>query len=214
MTGGGPGCLRRLAGLLLLAGLVWVAWGQGPAIRGWVEDRLGLERARGEPSPELAERAMARYSDLIEGRLDEASFSQEEVESVLRYHLVGYLPPGSSAPTVRLEGSEASVGMAVALETLPRLPELEGIMEILPDTVQVIFRGLLLTLEGGGAVFLVRRIEAANVPLPRRLNARVVESLGLGGREHLPPATVEVPLPPGIRSAYIHGDRLVLRARR
>jgi hypothetical protein len=209
---GGGGCLRRLLGLLFLGGILWVAWEHGSDIRSWTEDRLGLERARAEPSPELARGAMARYQALLEGRRDEASFTQEEMESVLRWELEGLLPPGTSAPTVRFQDSEAIVGMGVALEALPRIPELDGLTEILPDTVQVTLRGLLLTLEGGDAVFLVRRIEAASVPLPRRLNARIVESLGLGGGDDLPPATVPLPLPYGIRSVYIHGERLILRA--
>jgi hypothetical protein len=211
---GGGGCLRRLLGLVLLAGIVWVAWEHGPQVRSWVADRLGIETARSEPSPELAQRAMARYRTLLEGRRDEVSFTQEEIESVMRWELDGLLPPGASVPTVRFQDSEATVGMGVALEVLPRIPELDGLMEILPDTVQVTFRGLLFTLEGGEAVFLVRRIEAASVPLPRRLNARILDSLGLGGRSDLPPATVPVPLPPGIRSVYIHGDRLIMRAAR
>lgn len=209
---GGGGCLRRLLGLLLLGGILWMAWERGPAIRSWVEDRLGIERAGDDPSPELARQAIDRFNGLLEGRRDQASFTQEEIESVLRWEVEGALPPGASPPTVRFQDSEATVTAGVALEALPRIPELDGLMEILPDTVQVTLRGFLFTLEGGEAVFLVSRIEAAGVPLPRRLNARIVESLGLRGREGLPPATVPVPLPPGIRSAYIHGDRLILRA--
>jgi hypothetical protein len=209
---GGGGCIRRLLGLLILTVILWVAWEHGSDIRAWTEDRLGIERVGAEPSPELARGAMARYQGLLEGRRDEASFTQEEMESVLRWELEGLLPPGASAPTVRLQDSEAIVGMGVALESLPRIPELDGLMEILPDTVQVTFRGFLLTLEGGDVVFLVRRIEAASVPLPRRLNARIVESLGLARGDHLPPAAVPLPLPPGIRSVYIHGERLILRA--
>ena len=208
------GCLRQGLGLLLLGGILWVAWQHGPQVRGWVEDRLGLASAPAEPSPELAEGAVDRYARLVGGEVDEASFTQEEVESVLRFHPSGFLVPGVSPRSVRLEDGEVTVEIGVAVDLLPTLPELEGLMEILPDTVPVRFRGLLLTLEGGPTVFLVRRIEASGVPLPARLHHRIVETLELGTRVDLPPATVEVPLPPQIRSAYIQRGRLVLTARR
>jgi len=212
MTGGG--CLRRGVGLILLAGIIWVVWAHGPEIRERVGERFGWDRAPAEPSPELADRALARFAELADGRRDQVRFSPEEVESVLRYPMAGFLPPGVTSPTIAMDEGEGTVGLRVALDRLPNLPELNGLMEILPDTVQVRFAGLLLTLEGGETVFLVRRIEAAAVPIPRRLHPRIVEALALGAREDLPPASFAVPLPPEVRTAYIQRNGLILTARR
>lgn len=208
------GCVGRVLGLVLLAGLLWTAWEHGPNLRERVEQRFGIGLDRTEPSPELADAALARYEELVEGKRDEVRLTGAETESVLRHRLEGFLPAGVSSPTVAFEDAEATLGFRVATNRLPALPDLDQLMEILPDTVRVGFSGVFLTLESGEAVFVVRRIEAAAVPLPRRLHARILEALGLGGREDLPPATVPVPLPAELRSAYIHRSRLVLTARR
>lgn len=180
----------------------------GPAL--WERIRPSEVHEPREPSPELADEAMERYEELLRGERDEARFTPEELESLLRYRAANFLPDGAADPSVRLEGGEAAVTFRVGLERLPRLPELEGLREILPDSVQVGFRGLLLTLEGGNAIFLPRQIDVHAVPLPRRLHGRIFEVLNLPTGEDVPPGAVRVPLPPGVRSAYIEQDRLAL----
>lgn len=194
---------------MLLGGLLWIAWAHAPGVRAWVEARLGPLGAPSEPSPELAERAVERYEAFLEtgGRV---RFTEAEVESVLRFHPAVPRGGGVVPVAVRLGEGEATVVLSVAVERLPALPELESLAGILPDTVQVRLRGVVLTLEGGETVFVLRGVEAAGVPLPSRLHARVVGALPVPPAEGLPPATVPLPLPAGVRAAYIQGGRLVL----
>jgi hypothetical protein len=81
---------------------------------------------------------------------------------------------------------------------------------MLPDTVPVEFRGVVVTLEGGRATFIVRRIDAAGVPIPRRFHAAIVEAVDPLRRPGLPAESIELPLPNGVQTLRVQDDRLVL----
>lgn len=218
MNGCFSGCLGRILALLLLAVLVIMAWRWGPDAWQRVSDSMGREGVEAPgSSPGMAEAVVERLSELMEsepGAEVEVSFTGEELESLLRYELAHYLPEGTSDPTVRIRDGEVALGLRVAAERIPAIPELEQIRGFFPDTVLVQIRGRVLALEGPEAGFLVHRIDAAGLPIPRRFFPRILQGLVLVERPDLPPEAVAFPLPEGIRSVHLDGDRLILTGRR
>jgi hypothetical protein len=203
------GCLGRVVALIFLAIIVIVAWRFGPGVM----EEVGFGRDRpGEVSPEAGARAVDRYLELVGGTAESASFSGPELESILRFHAPHALPPGVTDPSVGIHDGELRLGVRVSLALLPRIPELEGVWHLLPDSVPVEFRGSLVPLEGSRAALIVRRIDVAAVPIPRAFHGRLVAALEAERSEGLPEESITFPLPDGIRSAEVHGDELVLRA--
>jgi hypothetical protein len=216
MNGCFSGCLGRLLLLLLLAVGAVFAWRWGPDLRErWEERAAGGPSEEAEPvTPEVAVLAVARLSDLVEGGGgQEVSLSAGEVESLLRYSWDAYLPAGVTQPTLRFREGEVLLSVQVARDQLPAVPELENLRGLLPDPLPVQVRGRVLSLEGSEAGFLIHRIDAAGIPIPRALFPRFLEPLGSGGRPDLPPEAIVVPLPPGVRSVGLEGDRMVVRRR-
>lgn len=218
------GCLRRIFVLLLLGVAAWAGWRWGGGIFPEVETRVREAVARyragsagvaGAVDPEVARDAMERYRELIaRPDADSLLLGGGEVTSTLRYAVPEVVPVGLGEPTVRFEDGSAVLAVEVALSSFPRFPELEGILEILPDTVPLELRGGLEPLDGDEVALRVDAVEASRIPVPRRLYPQILEALGRSDREGLAPDAVAVRLPPGVSSAYIAGDRLVLRTTR
>lgn len=206
------GCLERVLALVVLAILLVAAWRFGPDV--W-ERAVGVEEETSEsevePSPELADLALERFRRTIAGEAETSSFSALELESLLRYRAADHLPQGVTEPTVEIRDGELRLGAQVSVELLPRIPELERVRELLPDRVPVELRGLLLTLEGVGPVFLVQRIAAAGVPIPRRLHEEVLEGVRTGEGRGLPPEAIRLPLPVGIRTLRVQDGELIIQ---
>lgn len=205
------GCFGRIVGLLILLGVLWAAWALGPSFaesRGWIR---ADETTAEAPSQAIAEAAAARLSDLLEGRVERMSFTATELESLARFRFEEAWPLGVSDPQIELRDGEVYVSFRVASAWIPVLPELESIRGFFPDTVPIQLRGRILTLEGGDASVLVHRIDAASVPIPRRLFSVLLEPLRLSTRPGLPPEALLVPLPPGLSSVWIEGERLILQ---
>ena len=223
MSGCFGGCLGRVLAFLLLLTLVVVAWRWAPEAWDRVsESAAGSEATVVESSPGMAEAVVERLQGFLEGGVEggvegeaerEMSFTGEEMESLLRYELVGYIPDGVSDPSVRFRDGEVTLGLRLAAERIPAIPELDQIRTLLPDTVPVQIRGRVLALEGPEAALLVHRIDAAGIPIPRRLFPRILQGLSLSDRGDLPPEAVAFPLPQGIRSVRLVEDRLVLTSR-
>lgn len=235
MKGCMGGCLGRTLGLLLLLGVGAAAWLWGPELLeesrvrsgaltervpfldGLLGDRFqranaGNPPAGDPPSPELAEVAERRIADFLEGNGEPSTLilTAEELESLLRYRLPTAWPEGISDPSVVLRDGELELGLRLARERLPTLPELEGVLAFLPDTVPVGLRGRVLALGSGEAALLVHRVEASSIPIPRRFYPRILESVRGPAPPDLPPEALHLPLPGGIRSAVVEGGRLVL----
>jgi hypothetical protein len=204
------GCLGRIVGFLILVVLVWVAWSFGPEISERFRGGLSRSAPVADPSPELAEIALNRFQQVVEGDTAQLSFTGPEIESVLRYDLTEYLPAGVGEPTVRFLDGEAVLGVRVSRTLLPQVSELDRVLEILPDTVSLQLRGTLIAQEGSDAAFVIRRIDVAGIPIPRRYFAPIIAGLDPRDPSALPVDAVRIPLPAGVRSAMIQGDRLTL----
>lgn len=206
MKGCAGGCLERLFALVVLAILAVVAWQFGPDL--WERVRSDESPAAEVPSPEMADLALERFQAVTNGEVSSASFSGPELESILRYRAHDWIPPGVGDPSVEIEGGELRVGARVALELLPRIPEIENLRSVLPDSVPVQLRGHVLSVEGEGTAFLIRRIDVAGVPVPRRLHADIARVLDPRVGGGLPDEALRIPLPAGIRAAHLEEDRL------
>ena len=177
-----------------------------------------MERVRGgvstpadTPDAAVADQAIRRIEGFLAGQEgDSLVLSGREVGSLLHYSLPHMLPPGVVDPRVRFEEGVAIVSVRVALDAFPSLPELSGVQEILPDTVPLEVRGRLEPF-GDGTALRVESVEVSRIPLPRRVHPSVLEALGRRGEAGLAEDAVALPLPRGVRSVYIPGDRLVLR---
>jgi len=206
-------CLGRISLLALLIATAFAGWRWGPAVFPRVEDWL----ARGDDtpaivaSPERAEAVMDRFERLRRGEVGEQmSLSSLDIISVLHYAVPGILPGGIADPAVDLEDGRVTLTIQLAVDDFPGLPDLDRVIGFLPDTVTVSLEGALTPIDDRWAALVVHRIQASFIPLP---DAMIPEILTALGREYvggLPDDALAIPLPSGIRSAYIVRDQLIL----
>lgn len=198
-----------MAALVLLAVLVVVAWRFGPDVADRVADRF-QEPGDGavSPSPELADASLERFRAVMDGRREDASFTAAELESILRYRLEEEFPTGVVDPRIRFRDGEVVLGVHVPLERLPSIPEVERLRGVLPEILPVEFRGALLTLPGGEAAIVIRRIEVAGIPIPRAMHAAIAAELQSTRPPGLPPESLSFALPSGLESVHLEAGRL------
>jgi len=213
--------IRRFVLLVALVGAAYAGFRWGPAVFPRLEQALGIggEEASladdARPTAELADSTLDRFERFRSGEGgDRLVLGGRELSSVIRFSLPGIIPPGVSDPLVRLEDGQVYLSARVAVEAFPRLPKLDEVVGILPDTVNVEIRGSLVPHDQANLALIVDRISAARVPLPTRMVAQVLEGFGRGGRSGLGPDALPVPLPDGIRSVHVQRDSLVLIAER
>lgn len=209
--------LLTLAVLLLAA---WLGWRWGDRFFPAVERGLGVEAQApsapsSSPSPELADETIRRWEAFTEGEGEgELLVSDAEVTSILRYGLSGLVPPGVVEPRVEFHAGGMTIAGRVARDAFPELPEMGGVVGMLPDTVPMELDAVLIPFEGNETALVVRRITALGIPLPRSVVPRVLDSLGRKDRPGLPPEAVLVPLPRDVLRAYVLSDSLHLVGRR
>ena len=213
------GCLGSIVSGLMLVAVAYGGWRWGDAVFPRLEE--AVQEFRGdavvssgeEGSPEIGARAAERLEGLRDGSgSGQESFDGSELTSLLRHTYAERVPTAIGSPRVRIEDGRATLLGSVALADVPSFPDLGDVMAILPDTLQLEARGSLIPLDGQGAAFLVDRLEAGGIPLPRRLIPGVLGAFGREDRPGLPREAIQLSLPEGIGAAYIEGDLLVLRA--
>ena len=210
---------KRLVGrILILVALVasaYAGWRWGPQVFPRVHAWLGLSEA-GEvtgplPSPELADSVMILVQQHRRGEASgHLALGGNELTSVLQHALPGFVPDGIMTPEVTLQDGRVNVRARVALDAFPELPDLGPLIGMLPDTLDVGFHGSLTPFGDGEAALLVHSLEAARIPLPRRLIPEILDAMGRENVPGLPREAVLVPLPSGLGTAYILADSLIL----
>jgi len=204
------GCFVRVVALLVLAGLVMLAWFRGPEL--WRLVR-GAEAGAGggiEVVDEaFATEVMERFGQAVEGGDAEVSFSGQEVEAMLRYPLSGRLPRGSVEPTVRFDAGEALIGARFPRDSIPLPSELERGRGLLPERVRIQLVGTVLS-STSGPLLMVRRVEVAGLPVPHRIQEGILRHLRGERDAVLPKGALPLQLPRAVGEVYIDGDRLVL----
>jgi len=201
------GCFWRLLVLAALAALIGVAWLQAPAA--W--ERLGPEGDAGaEPSTEDLSRLVDRYEQARSAGAGEMEVSEAELLSLLRLAAGDQLPAGVVPRSVELQGGEASVGIGIDLASGVGSGWPGWVVRGLPPSLPLVVHGTALPSRDGEAVFLIRRISLAGLPVPRSIFGYLAPDGGVDGSPGLPAEAILVSLPPGIAAVYIEEGRLRL----
>lgn len=215
------GFMKKIGVVVILLGVAYAGFRWGDLVFPYADHLLGRSSEPAEagsphePSPELADSTLVRFERFRDGKTgDRMSFGGTELSSVLRYALPGIVPPGVTEPTVALEDGRVHASARVAVGAFPRLPHLDQVVGILPDTVWVEMQGSLVRVDQEHLAFLVDQIQVAHIPLPQRMTADVLDGLGADRQKNLPKDALMVPLPDGLESAFVQRDSLVLLARR
>jgi len=189
---------RKVGILLLLLVAAYAGWQWGPEVFPKVHDWLGVSQGDVEEelvaSPELADSVMARVQE----------FRRGDGPGQLA------LGDGITNPQVTLRDGRVHFRARVALSSFPDLPDLGPIIGLLPDTLDVALQAAMMPFGDGTAALLIHRLEAARIPLPRRLVPEILSAMGRRDQLGLPPEALMVQLPPGLGSAYILTDSLIL----
>lgn len=205
-----------LVGVILLLVVAYGGWRWGgevfPRIQGWAGASAAGDS---EPTPELAQETLETV-DAFRSDPDAAEMALGAVElaSLVRYSVPGLLPEGVSPPVVEMRSGRIHLAAEVAVASFPPLPEVERTVGMLPDTVPVEVVGSIMPFGERGAALIVHRIRMSGIPLPRTLIPRLLGVLGRSDEPGLPPDGLALPLPDGLKSAYILSDSLILVAAR
>jgi hypothetical protein len=212
MIGCARSCLARVLVLVLLVGSAAAVWWWNPdlvdRLRGMAEPERGPV-----PSPDVATATVSRYEAFLRaGSGSELRLGGAELTSLVRYAFMDVLPPAVQDPAVELRDGRVHLSGRVALSTLPEIPALREVMGLLPDTVRLELRGTLTPFGDSRAAFHVDRLEASRVPIPSRYIPEILLAMGRGSVPGLPEDALVVPLPPGLGTAFVLRDSLVLVA--
>ncbi len=209
------GCMGSVVTGVLFVFAAYGGWKWGDAVFPRAEAWLTQSTAEALPSSAISEAA----AQAAEGRLDrfaqtggpgEVLFDSAELTSLIRFRVSDRLPSAIMDPQIIVEGDRATLRARVALDQVPQFPDLREFEALLSDTVPFTAEGTLIPSRGTGAAFLVDALRLGRVPLPRRVIPSVLNALGRADRDGLPDDAIEVPLPPGVTSAYLRDGHLVL----
>lgn len=204
------GCVTRLLTLVLLLIVLALAWVYRAELgRAW-RDLRGVA-VHAAVSEELAASAEARLETALSGNGPERIvLSQAELQSLLLFRWADSLPDYVTAPAIDLADGRIRVGATVPTRIFPALGDLDEIAPFLPDTADLAASGQFVPLDAGYVALEIHEITAARIPLPRRVIPLILDGFGRRGRAGLAPDAMAVPLPPGIATAFVSGDSLVL----
>ncbi|HSG09663.1 MAG TPA: hypothetical protein VLA36_14980, partial [Longimicrobiales bacterium] len=184
------GLLKKTVGLVFLLLVAYAGYLWGPVVFPSLERALGLGQDSVAPavadvllpSPELADSTLDRFEAFRAGDGDgRLALGGTALTSVIRYALPGIIPPGVAEPTVELADGRVHLTARVAVDAFPKLPKLEEIVGLLPDTVLIALDGTLVALDQSFLSLMVDRVEAGRIPLPRRMVSEVLTGFGRSG---------------------------------
>lgn len=211
------GCLTGVVGAVLVVAGAYAGFRWGGTVFPPLERLLGRASALTAgpvPSPALARATADRVEALRRSGApgERLALGGAELSSVLRYSGPEGLSRALGEPSVEVGDESVRISGRLALSDLPELPGLDEVVGLLPDTVSVELEGALLPFDDGFAAFHLRRVEASRIPVPRRFYAGILEALGRSHRDGLPSDALVIPLPEGIRRAFVEDEQVILVA--
>jgi hypothetical protein len=208
------GCLRGAFTLVLLAIIVVVLWFQRDRLIVIWHDVQGTRRETvAVASPELARTAQARLQRLANGDTTSVALTSAELESLVRYEYADLLPSFVDSARASVDDNQLHLSARIPTDRIPLVERAGEMAQLLPDTADIRISGQLIPLSGDRIGFAVDGVHAERVPLPKTLVPGILKSLGRRNEPGLPPEAIALPLPPGVRAAYVRGDSLILLAR-
>ena len=193
--------------------MAYVGWRWGSAVFPRAEAMLGIDRPEEtapESTPEIAANTQERLSSFLRGSDPELRLEGVEVSSVLNHTIPGMIPNGVHEPLVLFRDDLVEFHADVVRDRIPEGGLDQGFGGILPDTFSVEIRGTLMPFGDAGAVFMVSRVQAEGLPLPRRVYRAVLAGMVPGDRKGLPVEAIPLPMPDGFEGAYVQDGELVL----
>lgn len=200
-----------LAVMVVLAG--YAGWKWGYAVFPGLEERLGMGQAGTAElpvTPETAARATARIREFRGSEDPELRLASSEVSSLLRYSAPGMLPAGVVEPSVSFVEKRIEFRAAVLPGDIPGLPNLGGLLGLLPDTVDILVTGSLLPSSEEGTLLHIEVIELQGWPVPATSVPEILAALGRKSPPGVPESAVLVPALGGLEGADIEDGGLVL----
>jgi hypothetical protein len=189
--------------LVALLGVGLVAYGLGI----FPPRRPAFEMANVSPAAAaVAEMKLAR----LQSHGEEARLTGVELTSLFRYRPEVWSLGAVRSPLLRLSGDTLWISGSIPTDQLPSQPEIDAIRFFLPDTARVDLGGTVRGMGRGTAVLEITSVEVAGMPIPPRYFPLIIDRLGGEGEAGLPRSAFVLPLPPGIGSARVAGDELIL----
>jgi hypothetical protein len=204
------GCLKKIVVLFFVVVLAVVVFlNRGRITGAWSDLRGGQEDTELGATPELADVAVNKLTDLRDGEVTSVALSENEVQSLLQFKFRQLLPAFVDSPRVELKDGKVTISGRVPVDRLPQINELGEAAGFLPDTTEVGVTGQILPLRDGRVALAVDQVRAASIPLPKRLVPGALRKLGRKDEPGLPDDALAVRLPSGVDAAYVRGDSLV-----
>lgn len=204
--------LIRLVLVVVAVLAAYAGWKWGHRVFPGVEKRLGLGHAGAAGSPatrETAARATAKIEEFRDSEEAQLRLDSSEVSALLR-SVPGVLPEGVMEPSVTFKEDRIAVNARVLPADMPDLPQLGGIVGLLPDTIDVRVVGSVLPSNEKGTVLLIEGIELQGWPVPPGSFPEILATLGSTPSPGAPASSVLVPAIRGLRGAHVEDGRLVL----
>lgn len=204
-----------------LFGVDRMAEDRAPALEPSVQFEAGTPDAQVDAGPRVAATMVDRVQLFRTGNAgDRMTLDGPELTALLRHAASGLLPPGISAPRVRIMGSEVRLDARASRDALSASADLGSVIDLLPDTLDVTLRGRVIRNGPGGFAFQIEHARVSQIPLPGGVISAIVAELPGGLAQGVParqtsdtvrgvPA-IQLPWPHGITSALVRDGVLVL----
>jgi len=201
--------LARVGCLTIIAAVALGTW----HYRGEISAALGrveIGAPAGEPSEQLAQSAEEKLLSLAGSTDTEVSLSEAELQSLLSYRVVPYLPPGIEDPLVRFDDSVVVLSALLRPDQLDQYAPPDLLRQFLADTARaaaVLVPGI--RRPGTGQV-TVRSLQAGALLVPSMMLPFILQNIQIPGLD-ASGSDILVPLPGRVSSIDVVDGEVVVR---
>jgi AcrR family transcriptional regulator len=204
------GCLGRVAALAVIVVVVAFAWLNRHELNDAWGKWTGGERLASQALAAQADEKLASLS--ADNDVWRVALHQDELQSLIVYRWTPFLPADVADPRVTVADGRLTLEGGVATARFGRIQELRDIVAFLPDTASLRAVASFVPLDSGRVALEVHELSAAGIPIPGALIPTILSRFRGAAAPGVAPNALAVPLPPGIRGAFVSGDSLVFLA--